>query len=267
MKCLLCWGAGVASLLVFAWGGRAFGGVVMAETSFAEGPNGVISSQNKVVYVQGNKEKIEREGVAKITDLDKNRIYIIDKGRRVYTEMPLQPLGSVRSENVHGEASLTKTGKTRIVADHQCDEYRAVGGNRVEHVTISVCVSTDVPGAKEISEFDRNMMVRLGSHKSERSGRSANPGLMLEKQSVLSFSLPDPLQGKPYRTTSLIAKTRVNKIQLASLPPETFRPPVGYSKLENRPHQPAPVDAPDSHPGFEVVMPNQPMPNWLTTST
>ena len=267
MKCLLCWLAGVAILLVFAWGGRAFGGVVMAETSSAEGPSGEISSQNKIVYVQGNKEKIERAGAAEITHLDKNRIYIIDKGRRVYAEIPLQTLGSEQSENVHGEIIFTKTGKTRIVADHPCDEFRAIGGDNVVRVTISACVSTDVPGAKEISEFDRNMMVRLGGHKFERSGRSANPGLMLEKQSVLSFSLPNPLQGRPYRTTSVIAKTRINKIQLASLPPETFRPPVGYSKLENRPHETVPVDVPDLDQALEAILPNVPMPYWLTKRT
>lgn len=141
MKHLSDWvtGAGVVLLVVFASAGRACAGVVMAETSFAEGPNGKIS-QSKTVYVQGNKKKIEREGTAEITDLDKGLIYIIDKNHRVYTEIPLQNLSSGPLQNVHGGAILTKTGKTRVVADHPCYEYRAVAGNKLERATISACV-------------------------------------------------------------------------------------------------------------------------------
>ena len=157
-------GAAMLLLLIFASEGSVLAGVVMAETSFAEGPN-VKISQSKTVYVQGNKEKVERERVAEITDLDKSLVYIIDKNRRIYTEIPLQALSSAPSEKAHGAAILTKTGKTRVVADHPCDEYRAVGGNKLERVTISACVSTSVPGAKEVSQFDRNMITRLGGPK------------------------------------------------------------------------------------------------------
>jgi hypothetical protein len=235
-------GAAVLPLLLLALGGRVFAGVVMAETSVAQGPTGKIS-QNKTVYVQGNKEKIERESIAQITDLDKSLVYIIDKNRRVYTEIPLQALGSGPAEDGHGEAILTKTGKTRVVADHPCHEYRAVGGNTLEHVTISACVSSSVPGAKEISDFDRNMIARLRGHTPEGSSRSGAAGLMLEKQSVLRFRLPDPTGAKAYQTASLIAETRVNKIQLTPLPPETFTPPVGYAKLQNPPPRTVPADS------------------------
>jgi hypothetical protein len=267
MRALSCEVAAAAVLLFLASGGRVFAGVVMAETSIAAGPNGKIS-QNKTVYVQGNKEKVEREGVAEITDLDKSLVYIIDKNRRVYTEIPLQALSSEQPANAHGEAILTKTGEIRIVADHPCHQYRAVGGNKLEHVTISACVSTNVPGAKEIAEFDRNMIARLGGHKSEEGSiRSDAAGLMLEKQSVLTFRLLDPPRDKAYQTTSLIAATRVSKIQLTSLPPDTLTPPIGYRKLQNRPRGTPPADSPKSDQGLEAIAPHLPSPSSLTTTT
>jgi hypothetical protein len=259
--------AGAAVLLLLASAGRVFAGVVMAETSSAADPTGQIF-QDKTVYVQGNKEKVEREGVAEITDLDKSLVYIIDKNRRVYTEIPLQALSSGQPASEHGEAIFSKTGEIRVVADHPCHEYRAVGGNKLEHVTISACVSTNVPGAKEIAEFDRSMIARLGGHKSEQGSIGSDAaGLMLEKQSVLTLRLPDPSRKKAYHTTSLIAATRVNKIQLTSLPPETFTPPVGYSKLQNRPGGTPPTDSPDSDQGLEAIAPNLLSPSWLRIST
>ena len=72
MKLLSCAVAGAAVLpsLLLASGERAFAGVVMSETLSAEDHGGQIS-QNKTIYVQGNKEKIERESTSEITDLDK----------------------------------------------------------------------------------------------------------------------------------------------------------------------------------------------------
>ena len=63
-----------------------------------------------------------------------------------------------------------------------------------------------------------------------------------EKQSVLSFRVPDSSRGRTYRTASYLVETRVNKITLQPLPPETFNPPDGYSKLQNLPLRTEPPD-------------------------
>jgi hypothetical protein len=261
-------GASAAVLLVLASAGSLFAGVVMAETSFAESPNGEISSQDKTVYVQGNKQKVERGGVAEITDLDKSVIYIIDKRDRIYTEMPLQALSSSEADNMQGETILRKTGEIRVIANHPCSEYRTIEGNKLERVTISVCVSTSAPGAREMSEFARNMVARLGGRNSERSAEDDPAGLMLEKQSVLSFRVPDRSRGKAYHMLSVLAETRVSKIQLQPLPPETFKPPEGYSKLENQPRGTAPAISPKApSQSLEAIAPNLPPRSWLTRST
>src|SRR5216684_2740126 len=177
--------------LVLASPGRLFAGVVMAETSTTSGPTGESSSLDRTVYVQGNKQKVERSGVATITDLDNSIIYIIDKKDRAYTELPLHALGSAEPGDARDETiQLNKTGETRVIADHPCNEYRASEGNKLERVTISACVSTSAPGAKELSEFERKMAARLGGREAERLNAHDSAIVMLEKQSVVSFRVP-----------------------------------------------------------------------------
>jgi hypothetical protein len=258
MRCLLLAAVITSVSLVLASAGTLCAGVVLTETSTTSGPTGEASSLDRTVYVQGNKQKVERSGVTTITDLDKSIIYIIDNKDRAYTEVPLHAFGSseqadARSEiiepfeqiepgDARGETvQLNKTGETRVIADHPCNEYRASEGNKLERVTISACVSTSAPGATEVSEFERKMAVRLSGREFERLSGNDSAMLMLEKQSVLSFRVPDLSRHQAYRTGSLLAKTRVNRIQVKTLSAETFKPPKGFSKLQNRPGSKVPA--------------------------
>jgi hypothetical protein len=173
MKCLSSAVAGGAILLVLASAGRLFAGVVMTETSFAKGPNGQISSQDKTIYVQGNKQRIELGSVAQITDLDKNVVYFVNKHDRAYAEMPLQAPSSSQPHSMHSEVILKTTKEIRVIANHPCNEYRTIEGNELERVTISACVSTSAPGTKELSGFDHNMITRLSGGKYGARGRIA----------------------------------------------------------------------------------------------
>jgi hypothetical protein len=242
MKCLSSAVAGATILLVLASAGRLFAGVVLAETSFAKGPNEQISSQDKTVYVQGNKQRIELGNVAQITDLDKNVVYIVNKHDRAYAEMPLRAPGSSQPADMQDKVTLKKTGEVRLIANHPCSEYRTVEGNELERVTITACVSTSAPGAKELSGFDHNIVTRLTGRKFERPAEKGPAGLMLDKQSVLSLRVPDSSRDRTYHTASYLVETRVNKITQQSLPPETFNPPDGYSKLQNLPPRTVPPD-------------------------
>ena len=106
----------------------------MTETSSVTGPKGDTALQDQTIYVQGNKQKIESQDVAAITDLDRSIVYFIDKNERVYTEMPLRTIGSSQPDNTQGApVRLDRTGKTYVVANHSCSEYRASAGNTVEH--------------------------------------------------------------------------------------------------------------------------------------
>jgi len=258
MKCLLLAALITSVSFVLAPAANLYAGVVMTETSITSGPTGETSSLDRTVYVQGNKQKVERSGVTTITDLDNSIIYIIDNKDRAYTEVPLHALGSSEQADARGEiiepfeniepgdaraetVQLNKTGETRVIADHPCNEYRTSEGNKLERVTISACVSTSAPGAKEVSDFQRKMAVRLSGRESERLSGNDSAMLMLEKQSVLSFRVPDLSRHQAYRTGSLLAKTRVNQIQVKTLSAATFKPPKGFSKMQNRPGSKVPA--------------------------
>jgi Domain of unknown function (DUF4412) len=244
MKCLSFAVAGATALLVLASAGRLFAGVVMAETSFTKGPDEQISSQDKTIYVQGNKQRVELGNVTKITDLDKNVVYIVDKHDRAYAAMPLRAPSSSQLDSMDSDITLKKTGEIRVIANQSCSEYRTVEGNELERVTISACVSTNAPGTKELSGFTRHIVTQLSGRKFERPTENGPAGLILEKQSVLNFRIPNSSEGRTYRTASYLVETRVNKITLQPLPPETFNPPEGYSKLQNLSPRTAPPDLP-----------------------
>jgi Domain of unknown function (DUF4412) len=252
MKCLLCEAVG-AAVLTLASAPGVSAGVVMNETSVAKGTDGVISSQDKTVYVQGNKRKVDMGHVAEITDLDKGIIYIINKPDRVYAEISMETIHSSEPGSAEDSVTLKKTGGTRVIANHPCNEYRTVEGNNQEHVTISACVSDNTPGAKELSLFADKMVARLHDRGFEHSAEHETAGVTLDKQSVLSFRVPTLSRGKTYRTASLIAETRVNKIEVQRLPDDTFKPPEGYSKLHKPLPWMAPAEPPDSNQAFQAI--------------
>jgi hypothetical protein len=213
---------------------QVFAGVVMSEIAIASGPvgNGI---ENRTVYVQGNKQKIDMRDVQMITDLDNGRLYIVDKNRRNYVEMPIESLSELapgRGATDSEAIVLKRTGAKHVIADNHCDEYRGNAGDAQVRVTISACVSKVAPGANEIVKFDRKMVSQFQGLKLGTSNDPAT-GMVLEKQSVINLRLPVPSH-QGYDTASLITRTRVKDIKLKQLPAQTFMPPKSYNKVKNQ---------------------------------
>lgn len=265
MKCLSCGALGAAVLLTLASAPCVSAGVVMAETSVAKGPDGVISSLDKTVYVQGNKRKVDSGRTAEITDLDKSIVYIVNKHDRVYAEIFLPAVPPSERDKGQDNVVLKKTGGTRVIANHPCNEYRTVEGNKLEHVTISACVSENVPGAEELSQFASNMVAHLEGRRAENPTKHDTKGLLLDKQSVLSFRLPDVSRARAYRTASLMTETRVNKVQVQRLPDDTFEPPSGYKKLQKPSRRMVPADSPASDRALKVTLGRSPERSRMAT--
>jgi hypothetical protein len=238
-------------LLVFFLARAASAGIVMAETSIATGPDGTTASQDKTIYVQGNRQKVETPNTVTITDLDRSTVYLIDKVHRVYTELSLDSLGSSQQSSTQIDAvELHRTGKTHVIANHPCSEYRANAADAIERITLSACVSTSVPGAKEISEFAQRMATELTGLKSPGAATDNASVVVLEKQSIVSFRMPESSRRNDYRTISLLTRTRVNEIQTKRLSPETFEPPRDFREL----NQPKPVPSlPPNVPGQNIA--------------
>lgn len=60
----------------------------MSETYVARSPAGA-TTLNRPIYVQGDKQKVEKPEVDSITDLDKGVVYIVDKRHKKYLELPI----------------------------------------------------------------------------------------------------------------------------------------------------------------------------------
>jgi hypothetical protein len=234
MKRLICFAAALTAFsIVLASARTLFAGVVMAETSTATGPAGK-TSQTSTVYVQGDKQKVERQGSDSIIDLNKSAIYIIDKDKKSYAELPLRALKSSKpADSQDGAIQLNRTGKERVIANHSCSEYRGVAANALERVTVNACVSSNVPGGNEMTAFERNMLSRLKGGQAGRSPQNDSAAVILERQSIVSVRVPDLSGRKTYRTASLSAKNRVDDIHLKPLPADTFELPKGFTKLQN----------------------------------
>ena len=253
--------SGAVAVIFMTCAGALSAGVVMSEVATASGPIGNTAEQ-RTIYVQGNKQKIDADTVQTIADLDKRLLYIIDKNQKNYLELPLRSLGDLSrgiGNDVEGaELVLKRTGKTNVVAYQRCDEYRGAQANKDVHVSVRACVSKAAPGAQEVARFDREMIAQLTGAKHQTPNQGTASGLVLEKQSVVNLRLPDQSR-KGYRTASVTTRTRVKDIKLKQLPAETFAPPKGFDKVDSQsvslpedvqsialtqpPAQPAPLSA------------------------
>ena len=221
--------------------GMPAAGVVMSETSSVNGPI-ANQAEHRTIYVQGNKQKIDMDGVATITDLDKRQLFIVDKQHRNYIEVPLNLLSERIPDSEEPETAeivLKRTGRTHVVADQRCDEYRGRKGDDKIKIAVSACVSKDARGAQEITRFDNEMISHLRGSKIKTDQEAG--AIVLQKESVVNFRVPDPSR-HGYRTASLVTKARVNDIRLRQLPAQTFTPPKGYARVEDEPA----LNAPDA---------------------
>jgi hypothetical protein len=244
MKGLIFFGVAMA-LAVAVSAPPVSAGVVMKETSVASGPEGG-TIQNSVVYVQGNKQKIEKPGVDAITDLDRGVVYVVDKNHRKYIVLPLKRTGPYSLEEVH----LDPTEQTHIVANLRCTEYRGGENTGVEKVAVAACISKDAPGAREVSTFERNAVSRIeGVLPKDFRREEGRGGIVLAKISAVSFRVPDP-QSNAYRTASFMSRTEVTSVEVKSLPQTTFEPPKNFVQLETVPGSAGPGPSqPDNSDG------------------
>jgi len=226
----------IAIVLILVTGSRLFAGVVIAETMVSSGPSGS-QVETRTVYTQGDKRKVEERGIDVITDLDRDVLYVVDKNQREYAEIPLGALAMPRPgdggptfETIHFHG----TKNMRVIANLPCREYRGVVVDQVKHMAVKACVSDGMPGVGEVAAFERKMVSRLERTGGRQSAGASANRLVLEKESVGSVRIPDPLGTKSYRTASVMALAKVDSIQVRPLAAETFAPPKGFSKVDGQ---------------------------------
>jgi hypothetical protein len=206
----------------------------MSETAITSGPIGDVAQQ-RTIYIQGNKQRVDSADVQTITDLDKRLLYIVDTKDREYVEEPLDTAGGTypeRGEKTQsGTIVLKRTGKTHLVAYQRCKEYRGTRADQDVHLTVSACVSNAGPGVQEIAKFNRKMISQMSGSQIRTSSEEATGGIVLEKDSVVEVRRP--YKPRHYRGALLTMKSKIEDIKLKQLSPETFMPPKGFNKVND----------------------------------
>jgi hypothetical protein len=208
-------------------------GVIMSETAITSGPIGHIAQQ-RTIYIQGNKQRVDTADVQTITDLDKRLIYIVDKKDREYVEESLQTGSGAYPQSGVTEIDsivLKRTGETQLIAYQRCHEYRGIRADQNGHVTVSACVSNGGPGVREIAKFNREMISQITGSKVRNPTEEATSGIMLEKQSVVE--LRRPYMSRHHRGAPMTMKSKIDDIKLEQLPAEMFMPPKGFNKVSD----------------------------------
>ena len=223
------------AIIVIAFASLASAGVVISQTEEKAGPGGQ-TAEDRTIYVQGNKEKIDSPRTQTIADLDRHVLYVVDVSRRVYAEVPLRAVqqpAEPGGSSAAGSVRLQRTGVTRNVGAYPCQEYRGGGGNGAGRLSVSACVSKQAPGANEVAQFDRNMMEQLTGASPQSFAKDASAGMVLEENSVLQVRVPQSSsQDHSAGELSVTSKRRVNDIKVKQLPAAFFKPPEGFNKVE-----------------------------------
>ena len=225
----------IATILIF-FGQPAHAGVVMSETEVQSGLGGS-TIINKIVYVQGKKQKIETSHDERIIDLEKGVFYEIDSDRKSYVRRAFPP--KMEHEEVGADVkpsavALKKTGRSRSIDGYSCEEYRGIGRLDVMDVAVDQCISQDAPGSREFANFQKELASRLKGPAD--SADSSKEGMPLEESSSIKPRIPVTSCRDNVTSRVMTTKTVIKKIQVRNLPSATFEPPVDF-RMEGPRHQ------------------------------
>ena len=231
--------AAIAIILAMA-ATTACAGVVVSQ-DLVSGASSTTKSQ-QTVLIQGHKQKVVRADRIIITDLDAGTVNLIFPKSKQIFPVPFPPRGLLASGTALFRLTVPfkKTGATHKVAGYECQEYAGdtVAGSLMLHAT--ECMSTDAPGAKEFTEFEKTMAEKLkgkmrvasGEHPegiplTETTARTAFP---FKPSPGLSPEVAAKIQAKLAENKAIVEDTTVSKIEVKDLAANTFEVPADYNK-------------------------------------
>jgi len=141
----------------------ASAGVVISQ-ELARSNQPVGSKSDQTVMVQGHKQKvITGDDEEIITDLDAGAIYIIMPKTKQFFQGKFPPTGPFAMKIIWGGSTveLKKSGGTDKVAGYACNDYTGSASFARHVLTVTKCVASDAPGAKDFVEFQKAMADKL----------------------------------------------------------------------------------------------------------
>ena len=208
---------------------QAQAGVVLSETEVTNAFGSSVTL-DRTIYVQGKKQKIETKDGQIIIDLDKGVIYRVNPSVKSYAEIALNDEASLAAEADLASFDLRRTGVTRAIGGYSCEEYRGSQKVGMMDLTISMCMSKDIPGAAEITAFQDELFSRFTGSPSPTIPSS----LPLERRSTIKpRTFRKSPEGQPSKSPrAMTTDTLLKRIQVKNLPASTFQPPIGFHRQQ-----------------------------------
>jgi hypothetical protein len=225
---------------------------------------GVVISQERVnqtgaqktdqtVMVQGHKQKFIDGDREIVTDLDAGTVYIINPKRKEYFQSKFPPVGMLAMRMIFGGSTieLKKTGGTDKVAGYACQDYTGGAILALHSISVTQCVASDAPGAKEFAEFQKLLQSKLKGSPVARKGEIPDGIPLLSAVTTASVPFKAPPGFPPAAAEQMNAKiaghkptvinTTVSTIEVKDLPADTFAMPAGYTKGKEMQMPPNPL--------------------------
>jgi Domain of unknown function (DUF4412) len=261
--------AALVSAVVMLCAQAALAGVVINEHEDVTGAMRGAHSGERIVMVQGNKEKLVVSPHVFIIDLDQGRMYMLNNKNKSYAEIPFPPSGMMAQlmggPGLH-TSNFAPNGKSRTVAGYKCDEYAGSGKYTMGEYSIVQCVSNKVPGAKEFRAFQHAMLEKLRSSAPVKFAATLPPGVPLTEDTTVKIVLnpaemaklppkvAEQLKAQFANRPPMVTKIEVTKIATKKLAQADFRPPAGFTKSALMPG-PVGLGHPQRPPHFGTLKP------------
>ncbi|HTR63885.1 MAG TPA: hypothetical protein VMH37_19390 [Candidatus Binataceae bacterium] len=231
--------AAVAALAAALVVTPARAGVVISQTETATGQFGERKTDTTIT-IQGNKQKVIRNGRENIVDLDAGTSYLIDSDHSSYMKLPFPPPGGAAAM-AHAGAALDfkKDSTSRKILGYSCHDYSGSGSSMGGDYTVTECFSTSAPGAKEFSTFQKAMAAKL---KGVIPSSNIPDGIPLAMDSTVKLNtmkMPNLTPEQQQKLAAQIAKmksvtthTEVTNVEAKTIPADEFLPPKGFTETQ-----------------------------------
>jgi hypothetical protein len=217
--------------------GRAKAGVVIEQRITISAPGEPGSVRNRMLMLQGDKEKIQINDQASVViDATKRTATMLDHVNKTFREWPSgSVIGTTLDPNRLLYMAFKSADQTRKCLGYKCRDYTGVTYDGPTFAATTACFSTDAAGSDDFSHFIQSIVGSYGRAISVPAGvpliiestRRGNP----------AFSPPDISAEEAVRFKNIIAKippqvTRVEVMKITSeeLSPDVFKTPAGYAR-------------------------------------
>jgi len=236
--------------LLFCLASVLNGDVMYEMVSTSEGMMGMKGETNMRIFVKGDRSLTEMTAEnpmggtmtdTKIIRLDKNVIWSIDHDKKEYSETsistPTQVPGESEEETPMPDVKVLHTGETKKILNKDCEKVIVTMDVDEDEGAMTfkqtMWVTKDIPGYKEIQDFQEHMM-ESGSMSSSMMG--ANKKTYEEFQKKISEIEGFPLEiememtmGAEGMSFSMMTHSEVTQIETKPINDKVFEIPAGYS--------------------------------------